>query len=181
MNELLIALLIFCMRIADVSIGTVRTIYTIRGHRAVAAGLGVIESGIWILAVSKAVELMRHNPWAMIGWAFGFGAGTFSGITIERWIATGHILMRVISLKRAAELRTALHAQAVGMTALPGEGRAGDVQVLFVVAPRRRGKELLKIVQEIDPEAFITVDPISQAIGGYMFDTVAVEPTSVRK
>ena len=56
MNELLIALLIFCMRIADVSIGTVRTIYTIRGHRAVAAGLGVIESGIWILAISAPMH-----------------------------------------------------------------------------------------------------------------------------
>ena len=31
-----IALLIFLMRIADVSIGTIRTIYTIRGRRGVA-------------------------------------------------------------------------------------------------------------------------------------------------
>ena len=168
MHELLIALLIFAMRIADVSIGTVRTIYTIRGKRGVAMLLGVIESGIWILAISKAVALMQHNPWAMVGWAFGFGAGTYVGITVEKWLAAGHILMRVISLEKAAELRDALHAQNVGVTKLAGEGRNGEVNVLFVVAPRRRGNDLLEKVQAIDPEAFITIDPISHAIGGYM-------------
>jgi hypothetical protein len=42
------------------------------------------------------------------------------------------------------------------------------VNVLFVVAPRRRGDELLRKVQAIDPHAFITIDPINKAIGGYM-------------
>src|SRR5436309_11057277 len=104
MHNILIGLVIFSMRIADVSIGTIRTIYTIRGKRGIAMGLGVIESAIWILAISKAVELMKHNPWAMVGWAFGFGAGTFTGITIEQWIASGHILMRVISIHKSQEL-----------------------------------------------------------------------------
>src|SRR5687768_13886037 len=179
MHELLIALLIFAMRIADVSIGTIRTIYTIRGKRIVAMCLGILESGIWILAISQAVELMKENPWAMVGWAFGFGAGTFVGITVERWLAAGTILMRVISLDKPCELRDALLAENVGVTRLPGEGRNGEVNVLFVVAPRRRGSVLLKKVQAIDPDAFITIDPISTAIGGYM--PVTVRPTSMRK
>jgi uncharacterized protein YebE (UPF0316 family) len=179
MYAFLIALMIFAMRIADVSIGTIRTIYTIRGQRTIAMCLGVVESGIWILAISKAVELMKHNPWAMVGWAFGFGAGTFVGITIEKWIGTGHILMRVISTRKARVLRDALLDEEIGVTALPGEGREGDVLVLFVVAPRRRGKELLATVQSIDAEAFITIDPISHAIGGYM--PLPAPATSMRK
>jgi uncharacterized protein YebE (UPF0316 family) len=179
MHEFLIALLIFCMRIADVSIGTIRTIYTIRGNRVVSACLGVIESGIWVLAISKAVKLMEHNPWAIVGWAFGFGAGSFVGITIEKWIGTGHILMRVISLGHSRELRDALLKEDVGVTVLPGQGRTGEVNVLFIVAPRRRGKDLLTTVQQIDGEAFITIDSISQAIGGYM--PLPAPATSVRK
>lgn len=168
MHEFLIALLIFCMRIADVSLGTIRTIYTIHGNRTVSACLGVLESGIWILAISKAVKLMEHNPWAMVGWACGFGAGSYVGITIEKWIASGHILLRVISLAHSCELRDALLKEDVGVTVLPGQGRNGEVNVLFIVAPRRREKELLAKVKAMDGEAFITVDPISQAIGGYM-------------
>jgi uncharacterized protein YebE (UPF0316 family) len=115
----------------------------------------------------------------MLGWAVGFAAGTVVGITIEKWIATGHILMRVISVSHAPELRQALLQESIGVTALAGEGRDGEVQVLFVVAPRRRSKELLRLVQKIDRQAFITVDPISQAIGGYM--PVATEATALRK
>ena len=168
MYAFLIALLIFAMRIADVSIGTIRTIYTIRGQRFIAMTLGIVESAIWILAISKAMELMRHNPWAMVGWAFGFGAGSFVGITIEKWSGTGQILLRVISPRKARLLREALLGEDVGVTAVPGEGRDGEVLVLFVVAPRKRNKELLAIIQQIDDEAFITIDPISHAIGGYM-------------
>ena len=168
MEALLIALLIFFMRIADVSLGTIRTIYTIRGQRLVAFCLGVVESFIWILAISKAVALMQENPLAMFGWALGFGAGTFVGITLEKWIGTGHILMRIISPGKERILRDALLGEDIGVTAVPGEGRGGEVLILFVVAPRRRSKELLATIQEIAPEAFITLDPIGHAIGGYM-------------
>jgi uncharacterized protein YebE (UPF0316 family) len=179
MPDPLVALLIFLMRIADVSIGTIRTIYTIRGQRGLAMTLGIVESGIWILAISKAVALMQQNPLAMVGWASGFGAGTWIGITIERWIASGHILMRVISLQKARDLRDALLGEDVGLTRLAGEGRNGEVEVLFVVAPRRRGDALLRTVHAIDPDAFITIDPITRAIGGYM--PLPAPATSVRK
>jgi uncharacterized protein YebE (UPF0316 family) len=101
MNPALIALMIFCLRICDVSIGTVRVIYTIRGNRTISAVLGFIESLIWIFAISRAFALVGQNPIGMIGWAAGFATGTVLGITLERWIATGHILMRVISLEKA--------------------------------------------------------------------------------
>jgi uncharacterized protein YebE (UPF0316 family) len=178
MHAFLVALAIFCMRIIDVSIGTVRVIYTIRGRRLLAASLGVVESGVWILAISRAMKYV-DSPSSMLGWAFGFGAGTFTGITLEKWIASGEILMRVISPDHAWRLRNELLERGVGVTAVPGEGRDGNVLILFVVAPRKRGKELLALVQQIDSEAFITVDPISHAVGGYM--PLPAQATSMRK
>ena len=178
MNPAAVALLIFALRICDVSIGTVRVIYTIRGNRLVSAGLGFLESLIWIFAISRAFKLVEH-PLSMVGWAGGFAAGTVLGITLERWIATGHILMRVISLEKAEALRDALRACGVGVTAVVGEGRGGAVLVLFCVAPRKRGKEMINVVQGIDPAAFITIDNVSQAIGGYL--PGVVEASAVRK
>jgi uncharacterized protein YebE (UPF0316 family) len=115
----------------------------------------------------------------MIGWAFGFGAGVALGITLEKWIATGWILMRVISPEHAADLRTALRAVGYGVTAIPGEGRNGSVLILFVVAQRRRAKEMLGIVQNVDADAFITIEPITQALGGYL--PGVVEANAIRK
>ena len=163
----IIALLIFCLRLVDVSIGTVRVIYTIRGNRLTSMVLGVIESGVWIFAISRAFAHVDH-PASMVGWACGFGAGVALGITLEQWIATGWILMRVISHDRATDLRDALRADGYGVTAVPGEGRSGSVLVLFVVAQRRRAKEMLRVVRQIDCDAFITIEPISQALGGYL-------------
>ena len=178
MHVYLLALGIFCCRICDVSIGTVRIIYSIRGKRLASACLGVLESGVWIFAISKLFSAV-NEPITMIGWSLGFGTGTFVGITIERWIASGHILMRVISPQKAWELRGRLLELGVGVTALPGEGRDGNVLILFVVAPRKRNNELLSVIQSTDPDAFITVDPIGHAIGGYM--PLPTEASSVRK
>src|SRR5688500_14853471 len=72
MQPYLIALGIFALRICDVSVGTVRVIYTIRGHRLASALMGVLESGIWIFAISKLFKYV-DNPISMLGWALGFG------------------------------------------------------------------------------------------------------------
>ncbi len=178
MHLFLIAAGIFCMRICDVSIGTVRVIYTIRGRRLLSAGLGVLESGIWIVAISRLFVYVKE-PASMVGWSLGFGAGTFVGITLEKWIATGHILMRIISTSQSQPLRDRLLGCGVGVTEVAGTGRDGNVQILFVVAPRRRGDELLRIVEETDPDAFITLDPTNHAAGGYL--PMAFTPSSMRK
>lgn len=178
MDPYLIAVLIFCLRIIDVSIGTVRVIYTIRGNRLISLVLGIVESGVWIFAISRAFRHVDH-PASMIGWACGFGAGVALGITLEKWIASGWILMRAISTDHAPDLRNALRAEGYGVTAVPGEGRDGSVLILFVVARRRRARQMLKLVQQIDRDAFITIEPISQALGGYL--PGVAEASAIRK
>jgi uncharacterized protein YebE (UPF0316 family) len=181
MHPLLVAVMIFCLRIADVSIGTIRVIYTVRGNRGVSAVLGVVESAIWIFAISRCMNFINGgDPWAIVGWAAGFGTGNAVGITLERWLGQGSVLMRVISQSgKTHPLRTAIMAQGFGVTALHGDGRDGEVRLLFVVAPRKRAAELLKTVQQLDPRAFITIDPVSEALGGYI--PVAIEASALRK
>ncbi len=51
-------LFIFLARVTDVSIGTMRTIFVVRGHRMFAAMLGFVEVIIWIVAAS-IVEVFK--------------------------------------------------------------------------------------------------------------------------
>ena len=178
MDAILTALLIFALRIVDVSIGTIRVIYTIRGQKLISTGLGACESFIWILAISRAFKYV-DNPLSMIGWALGFATGTFVGIALDQWIGSGSILMRVISRNPALRLRELLHGEGFGVTAIQGQGRDGNVLVIFVVAPRKRTTDLLRLVQNLDAEAFITVEPVAKAIGGYVPHFPA--PASMRK
>jgi uncharacterized protein YebE (UPF0316 family) len=180
MSTVLIALGIFGLRILDVSIGTVRVIYTIRGQRLLSAILGVVESGIWIVAISSALKYAQSSRLSMVAWALGFATGTVVGISLEQWIGTGWVMMRAISQHKAGELRDTLLGRGFGVTTVNGEGRSGRVLILFVVAPRKRGKEMLAAVQSIDEDAFITIEPLSQAIGGYV-PRMAAAPSAMRK
>lgn len=179
MESLYGALLIFGLRIIDVSVGTVRSLFTVRGHRVVAGLLGVIESGVFIFAISRVLSEAGKDPIKMVGYALGFATGTVLGITIEKWIGSGTILVRCISPRHAVRLRANLLNEGFGVTAIKGEGRDGEVMVLFIVAPRRKGNAVLSAIKEIDPDAFITIEPVSHAIGGHM--PYHVDPASMKK
>jgi uncharacterized protein YebE (UPF0316 family) len=175
---LLGALIVFLLRVTDVSIGSMRVIYMVRGQRLVASLLGFLESGIFIIAISQVLRPPLAWP-KMVGYACGFAAGTALGVTIERWIAAGYLMIRIISRAKFDELRERLMSAGFGVTALTGEGREGPRQIHFIVAQRRRGDELLRIVQEVDPQAFVTIDPVSRAIGGHIPHVASA--ASVRK
>jgi len=165
-DSLLIAFGIFALRICDVSIGTVRVIFTIKGFRVVSAVLGVVESGVWIFAISRVMKYVE-DPVSMIGWACGFAAGTVIGISLEKWIGTGSVIVRIISRNHAIRLKELLASEGYGVTTLAGQGVGGDVLVLFVVTPRKRERNLIQMTRQIDDEAFITVESVNSTFGGF--------------
>ncbi len=165
MELFLSALLIFALRVCDVSIGTLRTLFTVRGRKYVSATLALAESAVFIFALSRVMKDV-NNPVKMIAYALGFATGNFCGITIERWIGSGTILARIVA--KNPVLLVGLREQGFGVTVMQGEGREGDVAILFVVAPRRREKELLKLTEQLDPNAFVTLDAVHHALGGYL-------------
>lgn len=179
MEAIVGALVIFALRVTDVSIGTVRMIYAVRGLRLPAAALGLIESGVFILAISRVLVNIQTHPWNMLGYACGFAAGNAVGITIEQWIGSGWAMARVISRERSQALLAALRDAGFGVTAVDGKGRQGEVLILFVVARRRRIEDMFRLVREMDPEAFVTTEAVNIASGGYLPRTV--EAMTVRK
>lgn len=176
MELLLSALLIFVLRVGDVTIGTLRMLFTVRGRKYVSASLALLESGIFIVALSRVMSDL-NSPYKMFAYAAGYAVGNFSGITVERWIGSGTILTHIIA--KNAVLLVGLREAGFGVTAMQGEGREGDVAILFVVAPRRRQRQLLGLIEQLDPTAFVTVDAVHRALGGYLSSTPL--PSSVRK
>ena len=163
------ALLIFCLRLGDVPIGTLRTMLMVQGRRLPVAMLAFAESTIWVLAISKAfANGPPKDPFRIIGYASGFACGTVLGMTVERWLAFGRTLVRIISRERSHELRQRLFDEGYGVTAVTGHGRQQEVLILFLVTPRKRVRQLMALLKETDPHAFITHEPVTEAIGGYL-------------
>lgn len=150
------ALLIFCLRIVDVSCDTMRVIFAIRGRRGIAAVLGFIQALIWIFAVGTAIKYL--DSWMhVLGYAGGYAAGTFIGITIERAVAYGLAAMRIVSAHGGVEIAEALRERGYGVTEYSGYGREGRVEIVNSVVHRSHMDEVIGIVEMFDPDAFVTV------------------------
>lgn len=171
------AVLVFLLRITDVSIGTFRMIETVRGHRITAACLGFVEAFIFIAAISTVLT-GPMNVWQMVGYAGGFACGTLLGMSIERWIARGHLLLRVISRDHAGEVVAALRDAGFGVTVVQGEGRDGPRSILFLVIPRRKFYKAADIIELIDSEAFVMSEAVSHVVRAY---APQVTPATFRK
>lgn len=162
-------ILIFCARIVDVSIGTTRMILVINGHRFVAAGLGFVEVVVWVLAVGGVIAFLT-NPIALIAYGAGFAVGTLVGMTLEEKIALGYRMIRVVNRDPSRELAKNLRGRNYVVTQVPGEGRDGPVEVLFLGVKRRCMRKVLSEIEELAPNAFVTIERSDRA-------SVANDPT----
>lgn len=149
-------LLIFLLRICDVSIATFRMISAMRGRKLVATALGFVEILIWVVVVGTVI---RHldSPLLVVSYAAGFAAGTFVGMTIEEKLALGLAEVRVIS-RAGVEIAEALREQGFGVTEMMGQGKEGPVEILSTVVQRRRVAELRREIGRWDDEAFVVIE-----------------------
>ncbi len=159
------ALLIFSLRIVDVSLDTMRVLFAVRGKRGFAAVLGFFQALIWIFAVASAI---RHvgSPWHILGYAGGYACGTFVGITIEQAVAYGWATVRIVSRHGGVEIAESLRDAGHGVTEFGGFGREGNVEIVNTVVHRAHIDRVLKIVEQHDRSAFVTVEEPKVLRGG---------------
>ena len=89
-------ILIMCMRICDVSIGTMRTILVVQGKKYYAALAGFFEVLIWVFAIRYIFQHLDYIP-NLFGYAVGFSLGNIIGITLEQKIGLGFEQLTIIS------------------------------------------------------------------------------------
>ena len=153
---------IFLLRLLDQTLGTLRALYVNKGKPLFGAGLGFIESAIWVVAISQVIKDL-DDPYLIIGYALGFASGTIVGSYIESSIGIGDVVIRIFLSKddNTKNVAKELRANGFGVTIINGEGMQGEVSILWCVAPRKKAKQVLNIVYEINPAAYITTESTS--------------------
>jgi uncharacterized protein YebE (UPF0316 family) len=160
------ALLIFSLRVIDVSMGTVRTIMIMRGMRKWAALIGFVEVSIWVMAISRVIGSV-DNILSVIGYGGGFATGTLLGMWIENQLALGHVDIRIISMTKGQEIARQIRQAGYGATQIQAEGQSGPVYVTSVVAPRKQMRDVIRLVNKVDATAFVTVEEARRIVRGY--------------
>jgi uncharacterized protein YebE (UPF0316 family) len=122
-----------------------------------AALIGLVESAIWIVAISQVIKDI-DDPVLIGAYAAGFAAGTILGTYIERIVGVGNIVVRVFTPFNSPSVAETLRDNGHGVTVIDGEGKDGPVKIYLCVIPRRKLKSVLNMIEEINPNAYITTD-----------------------
>ncbi len=107
------------------------------------------------------------NLWNVVGYAGGFATGNVVGMLLEERLAVGHAQLRIISSRRGTALAEAIREAGYAATELSGRGRDGMVSVINCSVKRRDIGSVRRQVQQIDPEAFVTVEEVRPIHRGF--------------
>ncbi len=158
-STLMWGVLIFCARVLDVSLGTIRTISIVQGRTKTAFICGIFEISLWITVVAKVLNEISQRPLLAIFYALGFSTGNVVGILLERKLAFGHVVLRIISSKHSETLAATLRSQGYAVTTFPGQGMNGPVTLVHIVTLRKELNVLTREVKELAPDAFFFIEP----------------------
>jgi len=86
--------------------------------------------------------------------------GILVGISIEKRLALGTQIIRVITSRQSEKLLQALRAQNLGVTEIDAMGSQGPVKILLIVAKRKNIASILEIVNEHHGSSFFTIEDV---------------------
>jgi uncharacterized protein YebE (UPF0316 family) len=166
MELILQALFIFFARITDVSMGTLRMILLVKGHRKIAAVIGFFEVMIYLIVLGKVVGNI-DKPFLIIVYCLGYASGNFVGSKLEEKLSIGRLLVQIIVKEIKCGIVESLRDAGFGVTIFEGEGMDGNSYMLNVITERKKVSELKDIVNKQDCGAFLTTMDVRSSLGGY--------------
>lgn len=169
MNILILCLKIFFVRIIDVSLGTVRTIITVKGRRVVASMVGFVEVFVWFLIVREALNTDEVSIWIAVSYSLGFATGTYIGSILSDIFISGTLGVQVVTSNSDDNIINILRKNGYALTVLPVEGMNDDNSkyMLFIEIDKKRFNDLKRLIKSLDEKAFIVVNETKFVQNGY--------------
>lgn len=162
-------LLILLLQLVYVPLLTLRTIFLVKNLTVFAAIFGILEMLIYVFGLSLVFN-GDQSLLAMVVYAVGFGIGMFLGTKIENKLAIGYVYVTINTQNKNQELIDTLRTQGFAITTYIGEGRDSNRYKYEILAKRNREQELFKLVESIEPKAFIISYEPKSFKGGFLVD-----------
>lgn len=166
-----LCLKIFFARIIDVSMGTTRTIYSVRGKTLIAGLIAFVEVCIWFVIVREALNTDSNSIWVMISYAGGYATGTIIGTFISKKFINSLISVEVITSKATKENIELIRQAGYGISVVDTvENYKDDTKkkILFITLNSRNLEKLKKIINEFDSNAFIVINESKVVHNGFV-------------
>ena len=165
----ILPVMIFCARICDVTMGTIRVIFISKGIRYLAPVIGFFEVIIWLLAIGQVMNNLT-NVVSYVAYGAGFATGTYIGMYIEEKISLGLTSVRIITKEDPQELVQYLRSHNYGVTSVDGEGATGRVKMVFTIIRRQDLAHVVGTIRQFHPNAFYSVEEVKSVAEGVFPD-----------
>lgn len=151
---------IFFARACDVSLGTLRTVYTVKGKTKIAAAIAFIEVFIWYMVAREALNTTIDSLWIPISYAGGYATGTMIGTFISNKFVSGLVSVQVITTKNNQALIDAIREAGYGVSivALKNDYDAVKKEMLLIEINKKSIKHLTEIIKKYDASAFTVIN-----------------------
>lgn len=161
---------IFFVRIVDVSLGTFRTILTVKGKRQYASMIGFIEVLIWFMIVREALNTDAGGIIVGIAYASGFSVGTYIGGLLSDKFISGTLSVQIILSNNDKSIVDRIRKEgfAVSVTNVYGQDNKKEKYMLFMEINKKSYEKLKELINELDPKAFTVVNETKLVQNGFI-------------
>ena len=153
-------MVILIARIFEAALETIRTIYISKGHANLAACVGIVKTGIWLISTGLVLTNLT-DFWDLFAYLAGYGIGTLLGMQIENVISIGHVIVRLILPGDPEPIISNLSTLGYGMTRIEGQGSfTNTVSIIFMIVPRTELGRLLGVISKEYPDILYTIEDV---------------------
>jgi uncharacterized protein YebE (UPF0316 family) len=168
MNPIILYLLIFVVKVFEVSLATLRIVLITKDERVKGATIGFFEVVIWVLVVSATLQGITEDPFKVVVYAAGFAVGNFVGSLVENKLAIGNTNIEVITHKiDGKKMAKHLRANGLAVTSVNAYGMNDKREILYLHVPRKKVKETVNTIRDYREDVVITIHDIKPVYGGY--------------
>lgn len=157
---LLTCLKIFAARIIDVSLGTLRTVFFVKGKTLEPFIIAFFEVLIWYAVAREALITEGNTVLIAISYALGYATGTFIGSKLSNILVKGVVGVQIVVKENSDKLISVLRKKgyAISIIELKNDYEGKNKDMLYIQVNNKKLKELTNIVKKYDESAFIVVN-----------------------
>ena len=163
----ILCLKIFFVRILDVSLGTIRTMFVVRGKKLISSMIGFFEILVWFLVVKEALQTESNSIFIAISYSLGFATGNYIGALLSDKLITGNVSVQVFTNNNNLEKILREHGYGVSSVVYTGYEEDAHKHMLFINVDKKKEKALRELIKKNDKEAFIIVNETKYVENGY--------------
>ncbi len=151
---------IFAARIVDVSLGTLRTVYFVKGKSIEPFIIAFFEVLVWYLVAKEALNTEGNTILIAISYASGYATGTYIGSILSNYVIKGVVGVQIVCKEDSEALVDDLRSDgfAVSVIELKNDYEGKNKDMLYIQVNKNKLKELTKRVKNFDKNAFMAVN-----------------------